>query len=180
MLTQFCQEALIFTSNDKGGVESRVRIIAAVSQPFYRLPDTLVEILGSTTIGNLATKSIRSMPPQYAEGLNITPKLAGVSESSVPLAYFYWDDTLQLIPIPSKVDTSYFFCYVEHPRLTLDTATIRLLPAFTEAAIYYVAGKIMERLEEYDHAAYFFTRYDIIGKAARERYARKLDLLPAR
>ena len=181
-LTDWANLALVWTSVDIGGVESRVRIQTVIGQPFYELPDTLVEILSQTNISLEVTKSLRAIPPQFSEEMGIGVELVtGESNKhATPIGFSYWNDTLQVFPIPIKVDTLYFYCYVEHPALSADGDAIVLRPAFTQAAIWYACESIFSSLAMTDEATIYEKKYDKAKIALRERYRNKFDILTGR
>lgn len=181
-ITDWANLALVWTSVDIGGVESRVRILTVVGQPFYGLPDTLVEILSQTNISKKVTKSLRAIPPQFSEEMGIATELvtSDTNKHATPVGFSYWNDTLQVFPIPVKVDTLYFYCYVEHPVLTSAGDSIRLRPAFTQAALWYACQSIFESMSMIETAAIYERKYDKAKIALRERYRNKFDILAGR
>lgn len=181
-LTDWANLALVWTSVDIGGVESRVKILTVVGQPFYELPDTLVEILSQTNISLEVTKSLRAIPPQFSEEMGIGVELVtgDGNKHATPIGFSYWNDTLQVFPIPIKVDTLYFYCYVEHPALSSDGDAIGLRSAFTQAAIWYACESIFSSLTMTDEAIIYEKKYDKAKIALRERYRNKFDILTGR
>lgn len=180
-MTDFCNRALLWVSTDIGGIESRFQVNTAIDSPFYAMPDTIVEILHATLISGLTTKSIKAMWPQYYEELDNPTELAieAGSVDDVPIAYIYWDDTLQLIPIPVKVDSIYFYVMVEHPVLT-DTMTIRMESPYSEAALWYACKIILESMSITATAAIYERTYDKARPILRERFRRKFEILTER
>ena len=181
-ITDWSNLAILWTSVDIGGVESRIRILTVVGQPFYELPDTLVEILSQTNISLEVTKSLRAIPPQFAEEMGISTELVtGESNKhATPIGFSYWNDTLQVFPIPIKVDTLYFYCYVEHKFLYHDTVDIQMRPAFVQAALWYACQSIFESMGMVAEAAIYEKKYDKAKIALRERYRNKFDILTGR
>ena len=180
-MTDFCNRALLWVSTDIGGIESRFQVNTAIDSPFYAMPDTIVEILHATLISDLTTKSIKAMWPQYYEELDNPTALSTEAGSAddVPLAYIYWNDTLQLIPIPVKVDSIYFYVMVEHPVLT-DTMTIRMESPYSEAALWYACRIILESMSLATLAAVYERTYDKARPILRERFRRKFEILTER
>lgn len=179
-LTDFANRALLRTSVDWGGVESRIRIITVARQDFYVLPDTLVEILASSSISNNITHQLKQVMGQYFEDLGITTNFPSstTDPESVPLGFSYFDDTLQLFPIPAKVDTLWFYAFVEHEVLSADADSIRTRPAFTDVAVYKCCQFVLESFDMTEDAAYYEALYDKYGARTRQRYLKKLDILP--
>ena len=60
----FVNRALLWTSTDIGGVQSRVRIVTVAAQPFYQFPDTVVEVLAQILYSGAVSKSIKSLLSQ--------------------------------------------------------------------------------------------------------------------
>ncbi len=173
--------ALLRTSVDWGGVESRIRIITVARQEFYALPDTLVEILTQTTINNSVTKQLKQMLPHFLEDLGYATKLPSTTADpdAVPLAYTYIDDTLQFIPVPTKADdTMWFYAFMEHEVLSADADSIRMRPAFTDVAVYKCCQFVLESLDMKEDAAYYEALYDKYGLKTRQKYLKRLDILP--
>lgn len=178
-LTDWANLALVWTSVDIGGVESRVKIKTIIGNAFYILPDTLVEILFASILADSITMPLKAIYPQFSQELGIVPDLArGTTEKyAVPVGFSYWGDSLQLFPIPQKIDTLWFYCYVEHPALSADGDAIRLKPAFTQAAIWYACESIFSSLGMSGEAIVYEKKYDKAKIALRERYRRKFDIL---
>lgn len=179
-LTTFCQEGLITASVECRGIESRFRIITDTGQTFYAIPDTVVEIVFASNVSNGVTKSIRSIWPQYFEELYTVTTLAseaGANSDAVPQAYKYWADSVQLIPVPIKVDTIYFDCYVEHPLLDNDSQNVRLRGNYNDAALYLTCQKVYESLEMWDAAGRMEAMYEKKKKELLAIYQRKLEIL---
>lgn len=175
----FVNRALVWTSVDCGGVQSRVRMLTVKDRKFYAFPDTVVEVLAQALFSGTNSFSIRGVYPQFSEELGYPTVLTPMTtDPSVrPTGFIYWDDTLQLIAIPTKVDTLYFYCHVEHPALSADSMVIRLKPAYSEAALYYCCFLISESLEEFEDAAYFEARYEKTRAKLRALYQPKFDIL---
>ncbi len=178
--TDFANRALLRTSVDFGGVESRFSITTVARQEFYGLPDTLVEILTQTTITNDVTKQLKQMLPHFLEDLGYSTALPASSadKDAVALAYTYLDDTLQLIPIPVKVDVIWFYAFMEHEVLSADGDSIRMRPAFTDVAVYKCCQLVLESLDMKEDAVYYEALYDKYGLKTRQKYLKRLDILP--
>lgn len=179
LFNDFVNRALVWTSIDCGGVQSRVRVITTANQAFYALPDTVVEVLAQFIKTGDVSKSIKAIYPQFAEEMGFPTSLTDFStdEDVVPTGWSFWDDTLTLWAVPEKVDTIWFYCHVEHPALSADSMAIRLKPAYTEAALYYCCQLIMESMEEWEDAKNFAIRYETTRNKLRERYQLKFDFL---
>lgn len=180
VLTDFCNRAFLRTSVDWGGVESRIRILTVKNQGHYQLPDTLVEILAQSTISIKLTHQLKQILPQHLEDLEIATGIPSKSTDpeAIAMGFSYFDDTLQLFPIPVKVDTLWFYAFVEHPSLADDTMRIRLRPAFTDVAVYFCCMLVLESFGRYQDAAYYEAKYEKYGLRSRQRYLKKLDILP--
>lgn len=179
LIGDICNEAVVWTSTDVGGVESRVRIITVANTAFYALPDTVVEVLFQTLKSGDFTRSVKAMPPQFTEELNIATSLTDgtTDEFETPVAFIFWDDTLQLIPVPEKVDTLWFYCYVEHPVMT-DTVNLQFThSAYATAAMYWAVAEVLSLVGEDERAAIWEARYEKAATKLRERFRRKFDLL---
>ena len=96
------------------------------------------------------------------------------------MGFSYFDDTLQLFPVPVKVDTIWFYAFVEHEILSADADTIRMRPAFTDVAVYYCCMLVLESLSMYDEAAYYEAKYERYGLKTRQKYLKRLDILTER
>jgi len=176
----FVNRALLWTSTDVGGVQSRVRVLTVVSQAFYQFPDTVVEVLAQILYSGDVTKSIKATPPQFAEELGVPTDLEATASDvdAIPVAFSYWDDTLTLQPVPVKVDTIYFMVHVEHEVLAADGDSIRFSKsAYTEAAVYYCCVMILEAEGMYEEAAYYLKRYEMIRDRLRAIFRPRFDVL---
>ena len=175
----FVNRALVFTSVDCGGVQSRIRLQTVVDKKFYAFPDTVVEVLAQALFSGTNSFSIKGVYPQFSEELGYPTSLAPLATDPDvrPTGFIYWDDTLQLMAIPKKVDTIYFYCHVEHPALSADTMAIRFKPAYSEAALYYCCMLILESLEEFQDAAWYEARYEKLRAKLRATYQPKFDIL---
>ncbi len=179
-LTDFANRALLRTSVDWGGVESRIRVVTVRNQRFYALPDTLVEVLTQSTISNHITHQLKQVMGQYFEDLGITTSFPPTTTDpeAVPLGFSYFDDTLQLFPVPAKVDTLWFYAFMEHEVLSADADTIRMRPAFTDVAVYKCCQFILESFDMKEDAAYYEALYEKYGQKTRKKYLKRLDILP--
>ncbi len=181
-LDDFVNRALLRTSVDWGGVETRIRILTVANQGHYELPDTLVEILAQSTISIKLTHQLKQTLPQHLEDLGIATELPSASSDpeAIAIGFSYFNDTLQLFPIPVKVDTLWFYAFVEHEVLAAAADTIRMRPGFTDVAVYYCCALILESLGLYEKAAYYEAKYEKYGFKTRQKYLKKLDILPER
>jgi len=178
--TDFVNRSLLRTSVDWGGVESRIRILTVANQGHYQLPDTLVEVLGQSTISIKLTHQLKQTLPQHLEDLGIATSLpsASADPEGVAIGFSYFNDTLQLFPIPVKIDTLWFYAFLEHEVLSAAADTIRMRPAFTDVAVYYCCMLILESFSMYEEAAYYEAKYEKYGLKTRQKYLKKLDILP--
>lgn len=178
--TDFVNRSLLRTSIDWGGVESRIRIQTVANQGHYQLPDTLVEILAQSTISIKLTHQLKQTLPQHLEDLGITTGLtpASTDPEAIALGFSYWNDTLQLFPIPVKVDTLWFYAFVEAEVLSAALDTIPMRSGFIEVAVYYCCMLILESFSMYEEAAYYEAKYEKYGLRTRQKYLKRLDILP--
>jgi hypothetical protein len=178
-MNDFANRALLWTSVDVGGVESRVRLLTVAGKANYVFPDTVVEVLAQIQFSGDVAKQLKATYPQFREDLLRPTELTELSTdpNAVATDFIYWDDTLILAAVPVKVDTIYFLCYVEHPSLSSDTMAIRMRPAFTEAAVSWACYLILSSLEEFQDAAIYKGKYDYQKAVLRERYRPKFDIL---
>ncbi len=178
--TDFANRALLRTSVDWGGVESRIRIQTVANQGHYQLPDTLVEILAQSTVSIKLTHQLKQTLPQHFQDLGISTEIPSSSTDpeAIAIGFSYWNDTLQLFPIPVKVDTLWFYAFVEHPAISVDSATIQMRPAFTDVAVYYCCMLILESFGMYEEAAIYEAKYEKYGLRTRQKYLKRLDILP--
>ncbi len=178
--TDFVNRSLLRTSVDWGGVETRIRIQTVANQGHYQLPDTLVEILGQSTISIKLTHQLKQTFPQYIEDLGIATSLppSSTDEKAIAIGFSYWNDTLQLFPIPVKVDTLWFYAFVEAEVLSASGDTIPMRSAFIEVAVYYCCKLISESFGMFEDAAYYEALYEKYGQKTRQKYLKRLDILP--
>lgn len=184
-LVDFCQRALVYTSTDIGGIEMQWKFNTVARTAFYAIPDTIVEILHASLISEQITFTLKAWYPEffsdlneYLDGTEFTP--FGEDKDEVPAAYNYWADSIQLIPIPQKVDSVYLKCYVEYP--SHDTAagdSLHLIGSYSEAAIAYAIYLTYKRARLFDEAAAYLNRYKELKIELRTRYRRKLNAASA-
>ncbi len=178
--TDFVNRSLLRTSVDWGGVETRIRILTVKNQGHYQLPDTLVEILAQSTISIKLTHQLKQILPQHLEDLDIATGIPSQSKDpeAIALGFSYWNDTLQLFPIPVKVDTLWFYAFVEAEVLEAALDTIPMRSAFIEVAVYYCCMLILESFSMYEEAAIYEAKYEKYGLRTRQKYLKRLDILP--
>ena len=180
-LVDFCQRALVYTSTDIGGIEMQWKFNTAARTAFYAIPDTIVEILHATLISEQRTYTLKAWHPELfsdmwdrLDGEEFPP--FGEESDETPVAYNYWADSIQLIPIPQKVDSIYLKCYVEYP--SHDTAagdSLHLIGSYSEAAIAYAIHLTYKRARLFDEATLYLNRYKELKAELRSRYRRKLN-----
>ncbi len=177
--TDFVNRSLLRTSVDWGGVETRIRIQTVANQGHYELPDTLVEILGQSTISIKLTHQLKQTLPQYIEDLGIATGIAPSSADpeAIAIGFSYWNDTLQLFPIPVKIDTLWFYAFVEAEVLSASGDTIPMRSAFIEVAVYYCCMLIAESFSMFEEAAFYEAKYEKYGLKTRQKYLKRLDIL---
>lgn len=180
VFTDFVNRSLLRTSVDWGGVETRIRILTVKNQGHYQLPDTLVEILAQSTVSIKLTHQLKQVLPQHLEDLGIATDIpsASTDPEAIAMGFSYWNDTLQLFPIPVKVDTLWFYAFVEAEVLSASADTIPMRSAFIEVAVYYCCMLISDSFKKYQDAAYYEAKYEKYGLRTRQRYLKKLDILP--
>lgn len=184
-LVRFSKRALLYTSVDIGGVEMQWKFNTAARTAFYAIPDTITQIVHATLISEGYTFTIKAWHPEFykelfPDGIEIShleEASGGFDIDAVPLAYNYWADTIQLIPIPQKVDSVYLKTFVEYPVVdTTDAATIKFTnDAYTEAAITYCIYLIFKRSHMYESAALYLARYKELRTELKQAYTRKIN-----
>ena len=176
-LYDFCGQALLWTSVDIGGVETIVRITTVATDPYYALPDTLVDVLFAyVNTKDAETRAIKAWYPQYFDELNL-PAFVGTDKEQIPLAYNYWQDTLQLLPVPLRADdTVVFKCFVEHETAETSGAIIYLRPAYTEAALFYACHLSTVSVGMFAESEKFFALYERLKVGLKERYTRRFEV----
>ena len=175
LLRDAASKGIQYTSTDAGGLENGFRITTVNGRAFYRVPDSTVQIVYASLVSGGYTKSIKSYPPEYVEGDLSLDHLEGIGPDQVPRAYKWWNDTLQLIPIPVKTDSIYFSTFIRHPLIILDTATVKLKGDFREAAILYTIYKVWMSVDEYGKADAYLKAYRDVADRARAAAVRKVD-----
>lgn len=178
VLAALSSRAIVWTSSDIGGVQMGFWLATVDEQVIYAVPDSVTEIVSATMIKDLKTRDIRGGYPPFYEATYGMNFYEAASETSVPLSYSLWDDSVQLFPIPIQDDDSiYFKCHIEHPVCTAGATTILLKSAYIEAAIDYTCFLVYKRLQEYDISNEYEEDYKEKKKDLRQRYAPKIDLL---
>jgi hypothetical protein len=176
-LLLFDRMAILETSVEVGGVEATYRFVTDSADPFYPLPDTTVAVLFTTILtkeGN--TKSLKGWYPQYFEDLRL-PALEASSEDATPVAYLFWGDSIQLLPIPVRVDTIYMYCAVEHPRVGASDTLSFTRPAYTNAAVLLAAEKVFFHLGMFEEASLTLAAYEKKAEKLRAIYTRAFDVI---
>lgn len=184
-LIRFSKRALLYTSVDIGGVEMQWKFNTVARTAFYAIPDTITQIVHATLISEQSTFTIRAWHPEFYAQLfpdgievNALQEVGGDFDvDAVPLAYNYWADTIQLIPIPQKADSVYLKTFVEYPVVdTTDGATIKFTnDVYTEAAINYCIYLVFNRSHSYEDAAIYLLRYKGLKVELKEAYTRKIN-----
>lgn len=164
VVTQACKDGLLAVSVEIGGIEAIYMIVTDTNVAFYTIPDSIVEVTKITLINTKRTNSVRAMDPeQYEYSAEKMPTELGVAYGSddkdVPFTYDIWSDTIQLTPIPNRIDTIYLKCYIEHQNID-STDTLLLRPAYTEAALWYAASICEDYLRDYETSLYFYAKYE--------------------
>ena len=124
------------------------------------------------------TKSIKAFYPQYFEDAFNMDAVEGRGKNAVPSGYQVWNDMVQLIPIPTQVDSVLFKCYIEHPVVSAVGDSIKLRPAYIEAATVYTIYLVLKQLKEYSEAALYKADYKDLKADLRAKYTPKFDVLP--
>lgn len=175
-VTWASREAVLYTSVTIGGCESNLRIVTAANDPYYPLPDTLVRILYASIQGaSGSTFPLKAWFPQYYDIFDLD-QLGDASENAVPNAFMYWKDTLQLMPRPTKIDTLLLRCFVEHPAIPNTTDSIRLRPAYTEAALEWASFLVFRELGLWEEATACLGTFKQMKADLEAAYSRKFDL----
>lgn len=181
---ELSRSAIISVSTDFRGVEKRVKITTVNGQAFYQLPDSVVKIISGTVIAGKLTRSIKAWNPPYFEDFYNLTQLGGATTTgndpdAIPKAYYYWADTLQLLPIPVKTDSIYLSCYIRHsPMVTASDTLMRLKSGYDEAAIYLACHKVLLSLQMYEEAATYYGYYEKKAAQLTAKYKRDMDVLP--
>ena len=176
-LYDFCGQSLLWTSIDVGGVEANFFVTTVASTPYYNLPDTIVDILFAyVNTSDAETRAIKAWYPQYFDELNL-PAFTGTDKEQIPLAYNYWSDTLQLLPVPLRADdTVVIKCLVEHPTAEASGSTIIMRPAYTEAALFYTCHLSCVSVGMWAESEKFFAMYERLKVGLKERYTRRFEV----
>jgi len=177
---RLCSDAIVYTSADIGGLETQYKINTVADQAFYSIADSIVSINRVTVLtADGETKSLRLWYPQYFDYWDM-PTMAQGDEADVPIAYDFWADTLQVMPIPQRVDSIYLKAYVEHRTLSTDDDSddIAIRPAFAKAALDLACSDICMKVGLFEKADKFLARYEIKKKALLERYFREMEIGP--
>jgi len=173
IMNPLISEALLFTSTDAGGCYSTVRQATTAAQSFYAIPDSVVRIFNASIIGigGLKTKDLRYIPTGYAEQVIGISNLANAAdEDNVPSGYSYFSDTVQLFPPPSRVDSIFFFCQVEHKAASAGDSTIQLNEAFQFPLVEYTCYLVKKALTLHDEAALYLQAYKEKKASAQQLY----------
>lgn len=173
-LTLFCHQSLINVSTDIGGIEMKFRVVTVANTRFYAIPDSICRILNASVINGKYTQELKQIPPQYLEDVEIPVLLEATATDNVPQAFHYWDDTLQLMPVPTRVDTVVLNCYVEHPA----DSTIQLEGGYCDAALYDAVARWYEATGMYSSATYWKGEYAKKKAALIEAYTRRFEQRP--
>lgn len=184
-LNRIIQEAVLWTSVECGGVEAQYRILMVADQAWYALPDSITEILHASLISEDGqTYSVKAYYPQWFGDTESPATLGGdaweQTEDAYPFGYNYWADTLQLFPIPKRVDTLVLKCYIEHPPFQGTDSTndtLQFKPPYTNAAIDLTAYMALKSVEMPEKAALWFAEYERKRNALRSIYQRKFDII---
>lgn len=193
-LNEICERAVVWVSVDIGGVEAQYRIVTVSKQAFYVVADSITAILHATMLSNDGgTRTIKAWYPQFYQEITgvpgsegyVAPPIALSSinpvEDEVPLAYHYWADTLQMMPIPTDAgDTIIIKCFVEHPILDTTAATDDVVfthSAYTEAAIDYTCYKILRMFGRLEEAAFYRADYDRQRQVLIQKYTRGFNVV---
>ena len=178
-LHTICMRALIFTSIDIGGVEAYYMINTDTGQAFYEINTSIVEVLHASLIDENQTFTIKAWYPEFYDkygGAEMLDESAG----DHPLVYNYWDDTLQLIPIPTGYDSLYLKCYIKHSAgAATDSATtdVELETGFAEAALFYACAIRQMKIRKFDEAKFYMELYGMLKVSLKEAYRRKWNII---
>ena len=173
-------ESVLWTSIDVGGVEAQFRIVTVADQAWYDVPDTVTEVVAATLLTEDGkTKPLKAVQPPFTDELDWPEKFGtldvGDQGDDAPLGYHYWSDTLQLIPIPTRVDTVILKCWVEHHN---DSSAAYVLQAgFMQAAIDHACAELLASLGRWEESDKFMARYEAKKALLREKYMRKFDVV---
>lgn len=179
-LISLCQVAVEWTSVDCGGVEGQVVVKTVEGQQFYAIPDTIVEIVSATQVGTGNTYGLVAVLPQWWEKLYDGYHNSGTStgEEAFVRGYHYWDDTLQLLPSPSRDNDSIILKgYVNHPDCDTSTAndTLRFKSGYDQAAFFYACYLVEYHVKMFDDGDRYMAAYEKHRDALKATYARKFD-----
>lgn len=179
-LVELCQIAIEWTSIDCGGVEGQIVVRTVAGQKFYRIPDTVVEVLSATQVGQGNQYGLVAILPQWWEKLYDGFRTLGGSdgEEAYVRGYHYWDDTLQLLPAPSRTDDSIILkAYFNHPDCDTSAAkdTLRFKSGYDQAAFFYACYLADYNVKMFDDGDRYLAAYEKHRDALKATYARKFD-----
>ena len=178
-LDQIAEQSILWTSVDIGGVEAMISFYDTAGTKYYAVPDTIVSMLYAGVVApDGSVWSLKAWYPQFFEELGLS-STSSSSSPTTPYAYIHWADTIQLLPTPSEGDALYIFrCFVEHQDISSDGDTIRLKPAYTEAAKFYACHLACISIGRWEEAAQFKALYDDRKANLKAVYTRRLEVLP--
>ncbi len=180
-LTQLIQSAVLWTSTEVGGVESQHRFVTVAEQAMYAIPDTITSVLYTSVLSeDGGTHSIKAFMPELVEDVGGAVKIDPTNDEVSPSFYNIWADSIQIIPIPQRVDTVILKCYVEHPLFdTLGSSvgndTLQFRAPYTEAAISYACYLTLTSLDMDTKAAIWLADYEKKKASLTGVYRRKVD-----
>jgi len=172
ILIEYSARAILHTSTVVGGIEATFKINLVDEEPFYLLPDTIVEVLSVTLISGVRTKSLFPYEPastgNMADSIEFIELTTG--DDTKPRAYNIWNDSIQLIPIPTGTDSIYLKCYVEHPVLTAGANSIVLRADYIEAALFYASYLVLVHLGMQEEALVYKNDFNEISALLISKY----------
>lgn len=177
-LWDICAQSIVWVSTEVGGCELRYRFVTVANQAFYQIPDSITEIVHATVQTKYGeTKAIRAYYPEYFADFGVH-KLSDANQSGVPIAYFHWDDTLQILPPPIRVDTVYLYAFTRHvypdTSAALDTITFNKT-TYAKAAISYACMEVLMAMKDYQSAGNWAALYEKQVATLRQTFSRKMQ-----
>lgn len=182
-LYRVCRDAIITTSIEVGGIEVQHRFNTAANDPWYSIPDSVVNVLFASVHGSGgAVYPLKAWYPQFMDVFNLE-ELTDAGENQTPVAYNFWAGNVELIPTPKRIDTIYLKCFVEHPYIDpTDTSTtndtIRLKSGYTLAALELACANACVNVQLWDEATKFMELYARRKNELVSVYTRRFDVLP--
>lgn len=138
-------QACVKMNQDSKIIEATYTTSTVASQQEYAYPTNTVEIKRITYDGK------KLEPISMIQDDTLTGYSQATTSTGTPVAYFIWNDTISLRPVPDSVGTLKIYSYNEPAALTINSA-LEIPTIFHFDLVDFVVSEMAAKDKQFDHA----------------------------